>query len=176
MDLTHAIKSSQPPIIELPDRRNRLSDLTRTSILRTNQLDDSRRITVPPPAVHTKDIYTSRARRTLTDDGSTDVVHHISIASPPVSFSIVKRPTVTTSTTDQLQQPQVSTIDPPDFVDRSQILIRQRRLKSDIAQPSSDDLIDGAVSSSQPILIKDDHDPRLRRPVQVNKRNIPFSI
>jgi len=137
LDLSHVIKLSQPPVIEPPPHR--LSDLTRTSILRINESDRNRPI----------------------------VVHHVGIISPPTSFSIVKRPTVTTSTTDQYELPQISTIAPPDFADRSQILIRQRRIQSNIAQPSSDDLIDSALSTTQPILIKDDHDPRLRRPVQV---------
>ncbi len=165
LDLSHVIKLSQPPVIEPPPHR--LSDLTRTSILRINESDRNRPIVVHPPTVHTRDVIMGRARRTLTDDGSADVVHHVGIISPPTSFSIVKRPTVTTSTTDQYELPQISTIAPPDFADRSQILIRQRRIQSNIAQPSSDDLIDSALSTTQPILIKDDHDPRLRRPVQV---------
>lgn len=190
-DFTHVIKASQPPIIELPldDRQHRPSNLTRTAILRTNEpgiqsfADDQpqKAIVVRPPKVQTKEIVMGQARRSLTDDGSADVVHHIGIISPPPSYSIVKRPsvqirtTVTTSTTDQYELPQLTTVSPPDFVDRSQVFIRQKRIQSHTTQPSSDDLIDSALSTTQPTLIKDDdYDPSLRRPVQV-KKNIPIS-
>jgi hypothetical protein len=192
-DFTHVIKSSQPPIIERPlsDRQHHPSNLTRTRILRTNEsgiqsFDDYPRhepIVVRPPTVQTRDILIGRARRTLTDDGSADVVHHVGIVSPPPAYSIVKRlstqirATITTSTTDQYELPQVITVPPPDFVDRSQIYIRQQRIQSHIAQPHSDDLIDGALSSSQQVLIKDDdYDPSLRIPVQVKNENLFFTF
>src|SRR5579862_6003044 len=100
-DFTNVIKSSQPPIIESPlgDHQHRPSHLTRTRIIRTNEpgtqsFDDDQRsrvMFVQPPVVQTK-VVMGHARRTLTDDGSADVVHHISIVSPPPSISIVKRP------------------------------------------------------------------------------------
>ena len=180
-NFTNVIKSSQPPIIEPPsgDRRSNLSrsPIRRTNDTSTQSFDHGQRsnmLLVQSPTVQTRDVIVSRARRTLTDDGSADVVHHIGIVAPPASYSIVERPlpqirtAITTSTTDQYQLPQVTTIDPPDFVDRSQIPIRKHRIPSNIAQPSSDDLIDGALSTSQQILIKDDdYDSRLRRPVQI---------
>jgi len=192
MDFTNVIKSTQPPIIEIPlnDRQHRPSNLTRARILRTNEpgiqsFDDHQRndvIVVRPPMVQTKEVLMGRARRTLTDDGSADVVHHIGIVSPPPSISIVKRPstqiraTITTSTTDQYELPQVSIVAPPDFVERSPVQIRQQRIQSNIIQPHSDDLIDGPLSSTQQILIKDDdYDPSLRRPIQV-KRNFNFNF
>jgi len=188
-DFTHVIKSSQPPIIELPltDRQHRPSNLTRTRIIRTNEpgtqsFDDDQRsrvIVVRPPIVQTNEVVMGHARRTLTDDGSADVVHHISIVSPPPSISIVKRPSTqirsTTSTTDQYESPQVITVAPPDFVDRSQVFIQKQRIKADITPPHSDGLIDRVLSTSQQTLIKDDdYDPSLRRPVQVKKKKPLF--
>ena len=181
IDSFNAIKATQPPIIEIPFN-DRQSNLTRTPIRRTNDSgiqsfdNDQRRndIVVQRPIVQTRDVVISRARRTITDDGSADVVHHVGIISPPLSYSIVQRPstqirtTITTSTTDQYELPQVTTVSPPDFIDRNQILIRQQRIQSNIAQPSSDDLVDGALTTTQPSLIKDDdYDRSLRRPVQV---------
>jgi hypothetical protein len=175
-DFSHVIKSSQPPIIEIPHPSN----LTRSRILRTNEpgtqltTDDHlyESIVVPSPVVQRKEILMGRARRTLTDDGSADVVHHIGIVSPPLSYSIVKRPspqTKTTSTTDQFEPPHVSTVAPPDFVDRTAVYIRHERAHRDIIQPSSDDLVDGPLSTSHQVLFKDDdYEPSLRRPVQVN--------
>jgi hypothetical protein len=46
----------------------------------------------PPIIVQTKEIIMGRARRTLTNDGSDDVIHHISSISPPPIYSIDKRP------------------------------------------------------------------------------------
>jgi len=189
-DFAHALKSSQP-IIEIPptDRQHRPSNLSRTRIIRTNEpgtqsFDDdqrSRLIVVQPPIVQTK-IPMGHARRTLTDDGSADVVHHISVVSPPTAISIIKRSptqirsTVTTSTTDQYESPQVITVAPPDFVDRSQVFIKKQRIKSEITPPHTDGLIDAPLSTSQQTLIKDaDYDPSLRRPVQVKKKQFFIS-
>jgi hypothetical protein len=126
--------------------------------------------------VQTKDVVMGRARRTLTDDGSGDVVHHIGSVSPP-PISIVKRPatrirtTITTSTTDQYELPQVTTVPPPDFDDRSQVFIRQQRIQSKIAQPDSDGLQDSPLTATQQTLIKDDdYDRSLHRPIQVKKK------
>lgn len=189
-EFSRAVRYSQPPIIEPPstDRQQRLSNLSRTSIVRTNDLgtpsfdNDQRRnmFVVRPPVVQTKEVIVGRARRTLTDDGSADVVHHIGIVSPPLpSYSMEKQPsthkrtTITTSTTDRYDLPHVITVPPPDFADREETVIRKRRLHSRPTQPSSDELIDTAVTATQPILIKDDdYDPSLRIPVQVKKKNI----
>ncbi len=186
-DFTHVIKSTQPPIIERPHPSN----LTRTSILRTNESgirsfeDDrpSKVYVVPQPVVQTKEVTVGRARRTLTDDGSADVVHHIGIISPPASYSIVKRPstqirtTVTTSTTDQYEYPRVTTTAPPDFLDRSEVYVQPQRIESNIAQARSDRLVDGVLSSTQQTLIQDDdYDSRLRRPVQVKKKQSWFHL
>lgn len=112
-----------------------------------------------------------RARRTLTDDGSADVVHHVGIISPPPAISIIKRPSPPVQTIDRYQIPQVSTIDPPDFVDRNQIFIRKKRLQSNIIQPDTDNLIDAPLSTTQQTLIQDiDYEPRLRQPIQVMKQ------
>jgi hypothetical protein len=188
-DFTHVIKATQPAIIELPlvDRQQRPSNLTRTRILRTNETGtqsyDNDLIIVRPPVVQTKEIVMGHARRTLTDDGSADVVHHIGIVSPPPSYSIVKRPsaqtrpTTTTSTTDQHQIRRISTVSPPDFPIRSQVYTRQERIPSSVVQILPDELVDGALSTSQQVLIKDeDYDPSLRRPVQVKKNFILFFI
>jgi hypothetical protein len=184
-DIGNVIKASQPPIIELPinaidNRQHRPSNLTRAPILRTNDsgtqsYDNDQRITVlRPTVVQSKEVVMGRARRILTDDGNADVVHHIGIVSPPLSYSIIKPPptqkrtTITTSTSDQYEAPRVTTVAPPDFVDRSQAHIRPVRVQSNIVQPHTDGLIDGAVSTSQQVLFKDeDYDPNLRRPVQV---------
>ena len=40
-------------------------------------------IVSPPNIVHTKEIVMGRARRTLTDDGSSEVIHHIGTVPPP---------------------------------------------------------------------------------------------
>ena len=84
-DFSNIIKSSQPPIYEIPvtsvvDRYARPSNLARTSILRTNELDthamDSdhrhKTLVVPVPVVVPTRVPIGRARRTLTDDGSDD--------------------------------------------------------------------------------------------------------
>ena len=186
-EFSRAVRYSQPPIIEPPstDRHHRHSNLSRTSIVRTNDMgtqlfdNDQRRnmFVVRPPVVQTKEVIVGRARRTLTDDGSADVVHHIGIVSPPLpSYSMEKQPsthkrtTITTSTTDRYNLPHVITVPPPDFADREDTVIRKRRLHSRPTQPSSDELIDTAVTATQPILIKDDdYDPSLRIPVQVKK-------
>lgn len=187
-DFARAIRSSQPPIIEPPsaDRQHRLSNLSRTSIVRTNELgapsfdSDQRRnmFVVRPPMVQTKEIVLGRARRTLTDDGSADVVHHIGIVSPPPAYLMDQQPsphmrtTISTSTSNQFEYPQVITIPPPDFADRQDIVVRKRRLNSHPAQPSTDDQLDTALTTTQPILIKDDdYDPSLRIPVQVKQKN-----
>jgi hypothetical protein len=175
-DFSNVIKSSQPPIIEIPviDYQHRPSNLSRSRILRTNepstQTIDNDLIIVRPP--QTKEVVIGRARRTLTDDGSADVVHHIGIVSPPPSYSIVKRPatkirtTMTTSTSDQHEVPRITIISPPDFPNRSHA--RQERISSSTVKIHSDDLIDAPLSASQQILIKDeDYDASLRRPVQV---------
>ena len=175
IDLPHVIKSTHPPRIE-PSSTDRPSNLTRTRIVRTNEPSTQSFDIVQPP-IQTKEVVISRARRTLTDDGSADVVHHIGIVSPPPSFSIVKRPStqirtnIATSTTDQYQLPQVSTVDPPDFADRNQIFIHKKRLQSNIAQPDTDSLIDAPLATTQQILIKDDdYELNLRQPVQVIKK------
>ena len=172
IDSFNALKATQPPIIESP-LRFRQSQLDRTRIVHTNDYDPQRSdIIVPRPVVQTREIPVGRARRTLTDDGSADVIHHVGIISPPLSYSIVaptpKRTTISTSTRNQYETPQVTTISPPDFVDRNQTLIRQQRIHPHIAQPTSNELVDSPLTTTQQVLIKDsDHDPNLRRPVQI---------
>jgi len=183
-DIGNVIKASQPPIIELPINvigQHRPANLTRARILRTNDSgtrsydnDQRNHFVVPQPTVVRSEVTMRHARRTLTDDGNADVVHHVGIVSPPLSYTIVKplptqkRTTITTSTTDQYEAPRVTTVAPPDFVDRSQVRIRPVRIQSNIVQPHSDGLIDGPLSTSQQVLFKDeDYDPNLRRPVQV---------
>ena len=187
-DLGHAIKSSQPPILEIPiipvvDRRLHPSNLSRTSILRTNEpgrgsVDSDHRSTiiiVPTPVVTQTRIPVGQAHRTMTDDGSADVVHHIGITAPPTSFIADKpspsrvRTTVTTSVSGRYQQPQVSTVSPPDLASRERVYVRQERAKSNIIPSMTSELIDAPLSSSQQTLLKDaDYDASLRRPVQVS--------
>ncbi|CAF1029712.1 unnamed protein product, partial [Adineta ricciae] len=185
-DMGSVLKSSQPPIIELPinaiaDRVYRPSNLTQARVVRTNEqgvsiyADGSNNdvIVVRPPIVRTTDVVMGRAHRTLTDDGNTDVVHHIGIASPPTSFSLVKRPTTqihmsTTSTSDQYETPRVITVAPPDFPQRIQTHIRTERADDNVVQPHTSELIDGPLTSSQQVLYQNgEYDPSLRRPVQI---------
>ncbi|CAF1311454.1 unnamed protein product, partial [Adineta steineri] len=186
-DMSNVLKSVQPPIIELPinaigDRQRRPIDLTRSPVLRTNEsgtqsFDDDQRndyIVVRPPVVQTSNVVMGRARRTLTDDGNADVVHHIGIIAPPTTFSIIKQPTTqlratsTTSTTDHYELPRIITVSPPDFSNRTQTRIHQEHIQSTVIQPYTDDLIDGALTSSQQILHKDEnYDPSIRRSVQI---------
>jgi hypothetical protein len=80
----------------------------------------------PPIIVQTKEIIMGRARRTLTNDGTTDIIHHISSVSPPPIFSSSKRslPTSQTrkrlTTTEPYDKLYITTIPPPDFPDRNQ--------------------------------------------------------
>ncbi|CAF4723337.1 unnamed protein product, partial [Rotaria magnacalcarata] len=68
-----------------------------------------------------------RARRTIIDDGSTDVVQHVGIISPPQIYSIFIPPTSQTNTTltskvnNLYEVPTLTTVDPPDFVDTKKI-------------------------------------------------------
>ncbi|UJR36709.1 hypothetical protein I4U23_029426 [Adineta vaga] len=187
IEIGNALKSSQPPIIELPinaivDRPYRPSNLTQARILRTNEqgvdqfADDSHNdiiIVRPPVVVQTREVPVDRARRILADDGNTDVVHHIGTTAPPTLFSIIKRPPTqihmtTTSTTDQYEKPRLTTIAPPDFPERLQSHIRTERIDNSTIQPYRDDLIDGALTSSRQVLFQNgEYDPSLRRPVQI---------
>lgn len=189
-DLGHAIKFSQPPILEIPvipvvERRPHSSNLSRTSILRTNEpgrqsIDSSQHSTmiiVPTPVVTQTRIPIGRAHRTMTDDGSADVVHHIGITSPPAAFVADKtspsriRTTMSTSVTERYEEPHIVTVPPSDFKDRERVYVRQERAKSNIIPPMTDELIDGALSTSQQTLLKDaDYDASLRRPVQVRPK------
>ena len=175
VDFRSAAKSSQPPIIEVPiipivDREQRPLNLSRTSILRTNEPptksvddDDSNRLfIVPQPNVRVQKVTKGRARRTLTDDGSTDVVHHISIVSPPPSYTAVKRittpipTTVRTSRTDEFEVPCAELIPPPDFIDRTHIRVPKGRARVHTVQPLSNVLTDRVLSTTQPTITKDD--------------------
>jgi hypothetical protein len=181
-DFIHVIKSSQPPIIEIPviPISNRLS---RTSILRQNvhvpAIRDSdqhhRTLIVPSPVVIRNKVPVGRARRTLTDDGSTDVVHHIGIISPPIASSYLEkrsstqfRTTLNTNLTDDVQHTRISTASSTDFIKHDRTFIRKERATSNIIPLRNDELIDGPLTSSQEILYKDeDYDANLRQPVQV---------
>ncbi|CAF0807335.1 unnamed protein product [Rotaria sp. Silwood1] len=187
INFSTAVKYSQPPIIEVAktpvvDRQHRPSNLTSTSILHINgsgiqSIDNDSRnelIVIRPPVVQRQKIRTGRARRTLTDDGSADVVHHVGIISPPPSYTTVKqRPvpkptTITTKTTEQYETPHVLTVPPPDFVERTHVYIRKDRAHSNIVEPPSDGLIERALTTSQQILFKDvDYEPNLQKATQV---------
>ncbi|CAF3643377.1 unnamed protein product [Rotaria sordida] len=174
-----ALKATQPPIIEVPiipivDRQHRPIKLTSTSTLRINEPIDNELIVVRPQVVQTQKIHTSRARRTLTDDGSADVVHHVGIIAPPPSYTTAKQrltpkpTTITTKITEQYESRHILTVPPPDFADRTRVYVRKDRAQSNVVQPTSDDLIEGALSTSQQILFKDlDYDPNLQRAVQI---------
>ncbi|CAF4948813.1 unnamed protein product, partial [Rotaria socialis] len=79
------------------------------------------------PVVQTKKIRTGRARRIVTDDGSADVVHHVGIVSPPPSYSAlepVSAPRVPIKI-ERYDTAHITTMAPPDFVDRTEIYIRK---------------------------------------------------
>jgi hypothetical protein len=63
-----------------------------------------------PIIVQTKEIIMGRARRTLTNDGSSDVIQHISGVSPPPIYS-VNKPLLSIQANIRIMK----TIDPPDF-------------------------------------------------------------
>ncbi|CAF4670375.1 unnamed protein product, partial [Rotaria magnacalcarata] len=81
---TNVIKSTHPPII----------DCDRPSPLRHDFL-----VVSPSNIIQTKESIMDRARRTIIDDGSTDVVQHVGIISPPQIYSILIPPTSQTNTT-----------------------------------------------------------------------------
>jgi hypothetical protein len=109
----NVLKSSHPPIIT--DRHYRPSNLFRTQIIRMDE----------PLVVQTKEVLMGRARRTVTDDGCTDVVHHVGLASPPIIYSSLQQPSSPTTITieaivnDRHEIPYLTTVDPPDFLDRN---------------------------------------------------------
>ena len=183
-DFSNIIKSSQPPIYEIPvtsvvDRYARPSNLARTAILRTNEMETDHRqktLVVPVPVVVPTRVPIGRARRTLTDDGSDDVVHHIGLVSPPPSFAMAPqhsshvRATVSTSTTDYYELPRITPVAPPDFPDRNRTYIRQARAHSNTVPSNHDELIDAPLAASRQTLVKDkDYEPSLHRPVQVRR-------
>jgi hypothetical protein len=79
----------------------------------------------PPIIVQTKEIIMGRARRTLTNDGSSDVIHHISGVSPPPIYSVNKRSSsqarirFTATINEPYDSSYITAIDPLDFVDRN---------------------------------------------------------
>ncbi|CAF4167559.1 unnamed protein product, partial [Rotaria magnacalcarata] len=81
---TNVIKSTHPPII----------DCDRPSPLRHDFL-----VVSPSNIIQTKESIMDRARRTIIDDGSTDVVQHVGIISPPQIYSILIPPTSQKNTT-----------------------------------------------------------------------------
>ncbi|CAF2111616.1 unnamed protein product, partial [Rotaria magnacalcarata] len=131
---TNVIKSTHPPII----------DCDRPSPLRHDFL-----VVSPSNIIQTKEIIMGRARRTIIDDGSTDVVQHVGIISPPQIYSILIPPTSQTNTTltskvnNLYEVPTLTTVDPPDFVDTKKI----RR-----QQDQSDGLIDSVLQTSQQVI------------------------
>jgi hypothetical protein len=90
-------------------------------------------IVQPPIVVQTKEIIMGRARRTLTDDGSCDIVHHVGISSPPIIYSDLERSLsqtrlkLTGTIHDQYDMSHLTTFHPPDFIDRQQMRLRQER-------------------------------------------------
>ncbi|CAM2717941.1 unnamed protein product [Rotaria socialis] len=182
-DFSSVVRSTQPPIIEAPlipvvDRGDRTLNLTRTSILRTNEpgaqtiANDPRNelIIVRPPVVQTKKIRTGRARRIVTDDGSADVVHHVGIVSPPPSYSAlepVSAPRVPIKI-ERYDTAHITTMAPPDFVDRTEIYIRKERAHSNIVQPTPDGLVDRALATSQQVLFRNaDYNTSLQIATQI---------
>ena len=110
---SNVLKTSHPPIAA--DRHHLPLNLSRTRMVRPDE----------PLAVQTNEILMGRARRTVTDDGCADVVHHVGLASPPTIYANVKQPssqtriTITATVNDDLEIPYVTTVEPPDFVDRN---------------------------------------------------------
>ncbi|CAF3139432.1 unnamed protein product [Rotaria sp. Silwood2] len=134
IDLTNnLLKYSHPPIIDIHHQSH----------------DDF--LTVSPSNVlQTNEIIMGRARRTLIDDGSNEIIQHVAIVSPPpvYSFFIPSSQTNTTLTTminDQHEIPHITTIDPPDLIDRKQIYISQ--------QDHNDEIIDSVLSTSQQVIV-----------------------
>ena len=159
---------------------DRSSNLTRTSILRINEpgtspiRQQSRKddLIVPSPVVNRIKVPMSRARRTLADEGNSDVVHHVGIISPPPAYVADKIPSPTRVRTT-LSTAYSETIKSPDSVNPQKIVIRKSRAKSNIISPVDGDLIDAPLAASHQTLIKDDHqiDPKLRQPVKVSLFN-----
>ncbi|CAF4404984.1 unnamed protein product [Rotaria socialis] len=126
---TNVIKSTHPPII----------DFDRPSPLRHDFL-----VVSPSNIIQTKEIIMGRARRTIIDDGSTDVVQHVGIIAPPQIYSIL---TSSASKVNNLNEvPILTTVDPPDFADRKK---RPRQ------QDQSDGLIDSVLQTSQQAISSD---------------------
>jgi hypothetical protein len=109
-------------------------------------------IVSPPIVVHTKDIIMGRARRAVVNDGSGEIVQHVGVSSPPTVYSNPQRSSsqprfdLTRSLYDQYAIPHVTTVYPPDFVDRQQLHIRQEL-------DPSDDFIHSVLRASQQVII-----------------------
>jgi hypothetical protein len=71
----------------------------------------------PTIIVQRKEVIMGRARRTLTNDGSGEIMHHISTVSPPAIYSLDKR------SSPQARIIVTATIDLPDFRHRSEKII-----------------------------------------------------
>jgi hypothetical protein len=71
----------------------------------------------PPIITQTKEIIMGRARQTVTDDGSNDIIHHISSISPPPIYSVDKR-----SSSETRIRVTATIKDPPDLVDQNEIV------------------------------------------------------
>ncbi|CAF3554936.1 unnamed protein product [Rotaria sp. Silwood1] len=139
IDLTNnLIKYSHPPIINIDQK---------------NQCHHHDFLTVSPSnIVQTKEIIMGRARRLLIDDGTDEIIQHVGVISPPPIYSIFipssssaaaqRNLALTTMINNQHEIPHITTIDPPDFIDRKQFHIRQE-------EDTNDGILDNVLSIPQ---------------------------
>lgn len=127
----NVVKSTHPPIIDVNRQSKPHQDFL---------------IVSPSNILQTKEIIMGRARRTVIDDGSLDVVNHVGVISPPPVFSIaIPSTSKTTCTTSQstvinrYEIPNITTVDPPDFIDR-------KKTTTSIEQDPRDTVTDRFVS------------------------------
>ena len=86
----------------------------------------------PPVIVQTREIIMGRARRTVTHDGASDIIHHIGGISPPAIYSVDKQP----SSSSRINTRVITIVDPPDFVPQhSQDEIRRSHAQIYIHRP-----------------------------------------
>lgn len=136
---TNVIKSSHPPIIDVHHQSE------------TRSCHDFILVS-PSNLVETKEIVMGRARRTLNDDGITNIIHHIGIVSPPTIYSItppspplIKRTTLTAMINYEHEVPYVSALEQPEGIDRKQNCTRKER-------DDCNAMVDGVLSTSHQVI------------------------
>ena len=140
--------------IELERRRRQRQCIhsSQTDLIKKSSRKDFH-IVSSPIVVQTKEIIMGRARRTLTEDGSCDIVHHVGISSPPIIYSDLERSLsqtrlkLTGTIHDQYDMSHLTTIHPPDVIDQQQMRLRQER-------DHNEEVLQNALRASKQVFFK----------------------